>query len=156
MLFANLPKRNFTATNIKTVCMLANSRQADLIGSKIIRSLRAVSGDSISFHGYGGDWMKQEGFEPTVEIDIDMMQDKQFHTYRKTKTANENIHFRWNPMNLVNKGYKRMTDDAYRNVSVTSISFDTTLFLYSWRALIWPRKSTRAALISSSTSTTST
>ena len=66
-----IPKRSFTATNVKSICMLANSRQADLIGSKIIQNLRRVSGDSVSFHGYGGDWMKKEGFEPTMEFDID-------------------------------------------------------------------------------------
>ena len=114
----SLAKRSFTASNIKSICLLANSRQADLIGSKIMQNLRRVSGDTVSFHGYGGDWMKKEGFEPTMEFDIDVMCDKQFHTYRKTKSANENIFFRWNPMNLINKGYVRKTDDAYANVSL--------------------------------------
>ena len=60
--------------------------------------------------------MKKEGFEPTVEFDIDMMNDKTFHTYRKTKTANENIYFKWNPLNLINKHSTRQTDDAYNNL----------------------------------------
>ena len=116
-MFSSVPKRSFTASSMKSICLLANSRQADLIGSKIIQNLRRVSGDTVSFHGYGGDWMKKEGFEPTIDIDIDMMQDKMFHTYRKTKNANEALYFKWNPFNLVNKHYVRQTDDAYQNVS---------------------------------------
>ena len=112
-----IPKRSFTATNVKSICLLANSRQADLIGSKIMQNLRRVSNDTVEFHGYGGDWMKKEGFEPTVDFDIDLMQDKQFHTYRKTKTAHEAMYFKWNPLNLVNKGYVRKTDDVFENVS---------------------------------------
>jgi len=111
-----VPKRSFTASNVKSICLLANSRQADLIGSKIIQNLRRVSGDKVTFTGYGGEWMKKEGFEPTVEFDIDMMNDKTFHTYRKTKTAHENIYFKWNPLNLINKHYTRQTDDAYNNL----------------------------------------
>lgn len=53
--------------------MLANSRQADLIGSKIMQNLRAVSNDSVHFTGYGGEWMKKEGFEPTIDLDMDML-----------------------------------------------------------------------------------
>ena len=113
-------KRNFTASNVKQICMLANSRQADLIGSRIIQNLRRVSGDSVQFTGYGGEWMKKEGFEPTIDMDMDMLTDKQFHTYRKTKSNNEAIYFKWNPMNLVNKGYVRKTDDAFNNVSYPS------------------------------------
>ena len=112
-----VPKRSFTATNVKSICLLANSRQADLIGSKIMQNLRRVSNDTVEFHGYGGDWMKKEGFEPTVDFDIDLMQDKQFHTYRKTKTAHEAIYYKWNPLNLVNKAYVRKTDDVFENVS---------------------------------------
>jgi len=111
-----VPKRSFTAQSLKSICLLANSRQADLIGSKIIQNLRRVSGDKVSFHGYGGDWMKKEGFEPTLEFDLDVMADKTFHTYRKTKTANEDLYFKWNPGNLVNKHYVRQTDDAYNNM----------------------------------------
>ena len=115
-----IPKRSFTATNVKSICLLANSRQADLIGSKIMQNLRRVSNDQVTFHGYGGDWMKKEGFEPTMDFDIDLLQDKQFHTYRKTKTANETLYFKWNPLNLVNKGYVRKTDDAFENVSAAA------------------------------------
>ena len=48
-------KRCFSVGNNNTVCILANSRQADLIGSKIMKSLKEVSGqDDINFFGYGG------------------------------------------------------------------------------------------------------
>ena len=111
-----VPKRSFTAQNVKSICLLANSRQADLIGSKIIQNLRKVSGDQVNFTGYGGEWMKKEGFEPTFDFDIDIMADKTFHTYRKTKTAHEGLYFKWNPMNFINKHYVRQTDDAYNNM----------------------------------------
>ena len=32
------------------------------------------------------------------------------------------MYFRWNPLNLINKGYVRKTDDVFENVSVISIS----------------------------------
>lgn len=67
-------KRTFSTSgaNKKTVCILANSRQADLTASKLMSKLREVSGDAdnINFTGYGGPWMAKEGFEPTVDIDI--------------------------------------------------------------------------------------
>ncbi|MFS8160104.1 MAG: hypothetical protein ACMG6E_07825 [Candidatus Roizmanbacteria bacterium] len=50
-------KRCFSSGNNinKTVCILANSRQADLIGVKIMKNLKEVSGhDDIQFYGYGG------------------------------------------------------------------------------------------------------
>ena len=127
MFSATTPRRNFTASNVKQICMLANSRQADLIGSKIMANLRKVSADSVTFTGYGGDWMKKEGFQPTIELDLDMMTDKQFHTYRKTKTAHENLYFKWNPLNLVNKAYVRKTDDAFENVSDDRVTYQVCL-----------------------------
>ena len=60
--------------------------------------------------------MKKEGFDPTVEVDIDSFADKTFTTYRKTKTQ-EQLYFKWNPMNLINKHYTRSTDDIYEVVS---------------------------------------
>jgi len=78
--------------------------------------LRRVSGDSVEFTGYGGQWMKREGFEPTYEFDIDIMADKTFHTYRKTKTAHEGHYYKWNPLNLINKHYVRQADDAYERL----------------------------------------
>lgn len=127
----SVPRRSFTASNVKSICLLANSRQADLIGSKIMQNLRKVSNDSVAFSGYGGNWMKKEGFEPTIEFDMDMMVDKQFHTYRKTKNVNETLFFRWNPMNFINKTYKRKTDDAYTNVSSSTQRMHITTFNHS-------------------------
>lgn len=50
-----LNKGVFRAFSTKHVCIMANSRQDDLTGSKIIRSLRKVGGDTqINFSGYGG------------------------------------------------------------------------------------------------------
>lgn len=106
-------RRSFSASNINSLCILANSRQADLIGAKIIQNLREISGDSVQYSGYGGQFMRQEGFEATIEFDIDLMLDKTFATYRKTKVINESIFFRWNPFNMVNMHYTRQTDDVY-------------------------------------------
>ena len=118
-LIGGLGKRAFSTTHdsVRNVCILANSRQADLIGSKVMRSLRQAAGeeaDTIRFTGYGGDWMKREGgFEPTVDFEIGQFMDKTFTTYRKTKTFKEGIYFKWNPFNLVNKHFTRQTDHVY-------------------------------------------
>ena len=61
--------------------------------------------------------MKKEGFEPTVDFDIGQFMDKTFTTYRKGKTTNENVFFRWNPFNLINKHFTRNTDQIYDTVS---------------------------------------
>jgi len=61
--------------------------------------------------------MKQEGFEPTVDFDIGHFMDKTFTTFRKGKVHNENIFFRWNPFNLINKHYTRNTDQIFDLVS---------------------------------------
>ena len=113
----SLTRRHFSS-DIRTICILANSRQADLIGSKIISNLNEVSKDKaeVQYIGYGGPWMKKEGFDPTVDVDIDQFADKTFTTYRKTKTQ-EQLNFRWNPMNLINKHYTRQTDDVFEAVS---------------------------------------
>ena len=54
--------------------------------------------------------MKNEGFQNTVEINMDEFLDKTFYTYRKTKTNKEAIFFRWNPLNFTNKHYTNKTD----------------------------------------------
>jgi hypothetical protein len=63
--------------------------------------------------------MKKEGFEPTVDFDIGLFMDKTFTTYRKGKVHNENIFFRWNPFNLINKHFTRSTDQIFDVVSST-------------------------------------
>ena len=110
-----MTKRGFSN---KQICIMANSRQGDLIGSKIIKNVRAISGDEIGFTGYGGSWMKKEGFESTVDFDIGRFMDKTFTTYRKTKSIHEDIYFRWNPLNLINKHFTRSTDHVYDEVSI--------------------------------------
>eukprot|EP00352_Strombidinopsis_acuminata_P007470 CAMPEP_0176366870 /NCGR_PEP_ID=MMETSP0126-20121128/21482_1 /TAXON_ID=141414 ORGANISM="Strombidinopsis acuminatum, Strain SPMC142" /NCGR_SAMPLE_ID=MMETSP0126 /ASSEMBLY_ACC=CAM_ASM_000229 /LENGTH=500 /DNA_ID=CAMNT_0017724463 /DNA_START=72 /DNA_END=1574 /DNA_ORIENTATION=- len=93
---------------------MANSRQGDLIGSKVMQKLRVVSGqDNLKFFGYGGQWMKKEGLDSTIDIDMNMFMDKTFVTYRKTKTVRESLYYRWNPLNFVNKHYTKNTDDIH-------------------------------------------
>jgi hypothetical protein len=47
-------QRGFASVN-KNIAILANSKQADLIGSKILTSLQEVSGESdFNVYGYGG------------------------------------------------------------------------------------------------------
>lgn len=82
-----------------------------------MNKLKQVSNDQLAFTGYGGQWMKKEGFQSTVEFDIGQLDDKTFTTYRKTKTFNEGIFFRWNPFNLVNKHFTRNTNHVYDLVS---------------------------------------
>lgn len=86
-----------------------------------MNKLKAVSGEELTFTGYGGSWMKKEGFTPTVEFDVGNFMDKTFTTYRKTKAFNESIFFRWNPFNLVNKHFTRNTDQIYELVSLKKI-----------------------------------
>jgi hypothetical protein len=57
--------------------------------------------------------MASEGFEQTINFNIDELMDKAFHTYRKTKTHNEVVYYKWNPFNLVNKHMTRNSDHAY-------------------------------------------
>ena len=47
-------KRAF-GSSTKNVCILAHSRQSDLIGSKVMTGLRQVApGHDFNFYGYGG------------------------------------------------------------------------------------------------------
>ena len=36
------------------MCLMANSKNADVMGARIMRSLRAMSSQEINFFGYGG------------------------------------------------------------------------------------------------------
>jgi lipid A disaccharide synthetase len=49
-------KRHFANSNInKTVAILANSKSGDIVGQKVMESLKAVSGvEDFNFFGYGG------------------------------------------------------------------------------------------------------
>ena len=65
---------------------MANSRQGDLTGKKIMANLKQISGhDDINFFGYGGDNMKSEGLIQTLDCDIGNFPDKEFYTFRKSK-----------------------------------------------------------------------
>jgi len=109
--------KSVRAFSTKNVCILANSRQADLTGAKIINSLKKESrGADVKFFGYGGKHMAGEGFENTFNINIDEMLDKTFHTFRKSKTLNENVFMKWNPFNLVNKHFTRNGDQVFDNL----------------------------------------
>jgi len=57
--------------------------------------------------------MKKEGFSQNINIDINQLPDKEFVTYRKTKSFKESIYYRWNPLNMVNKHYTRKTDQVW-------------------------------------------
>lgn len=65
--------------------------------------------------------MKAEGFEPTLDFDLDMVPDKEFVTYRKGRNMNENSNNKWNPFNLVNKHFTRQTDHTYDLVSCSKV-----------------------------------
>ena len=63
--------RRFSTLN-KTVCILANSKSADIVGAKVMKELKEVSQhDDLNFIGYGGKWMKEEGLLDTVSFDIE-------------------------------------------------------------------------------------
>ena len=55
MLSKCIQGRRFS-TNMKRVCMLAHSRQADLQGAKIMQALKTVNDGQyeLEFYGYGG------------------------------------------------------------------------------------------------------
>lgn len=56
----------------KTVAILANSKQADAIGQRIMQDLKVVSGvEDFKFFGYGGQAMTREGMTGQIEVDID-------------------------------------------------------------------------------------
>lgn len=57
--------------------------------------------------------MAAQGFNNTFELNLDDLLDKSFHSYRKTKTHNDIVYYKWNPFNLVNKHFTRNGDNAY-------------------------------------------
>jgi hypothetical protein len=104
--------KSLRAFSTKNICILANSRQSDLIGSKVMANLKRVAGNTdLNFYGYGGEWMQKEGFNNTLDVPMDEMLDKTFHTFRRSKVSfNESKYHKWNPFNLVNKHFTRHGD----------------------------------------------
>ena len=85
-------QRTFS-TSSKQVCILANSRQSDKTAARLMGKVREVGGPDrpVTFTGYGGEHMRKQGFEPTVELDMDMFLDKTFVTFRKGKVHQEHL-----------------------------------------------------------------
>lgn len=46
----------------------------------------------------------------SIEMDMDDLPNKEFHTFRKTKTHNEAIFYRYHFLNFINKHYTRQSD----------------------------------------------
>lgn len=53
----------------------------------------------------------------TVDFNIDDLPDKEFITFRKTKSFNETIYFRYQFFNFVTKHYSRGTNIVYDQVN---------------------------------------
>lgn len=109
-------QRHFGTSNAglnKSVCILANSKQGDLVGQRIMQNLKAVSGvQDFSFFGYGGQAMRQEGMAAQVEVDLDDFMSKEFHTFRKTKNYSEvQYSTKYHFLNFVNKHFTRNTNN---------------------------------------------
>jgi len=92
---------------------MANSKQHDIVGARLMRKLSAMSNDSIEFTGYGGSHMKRDGLNSTLDFDLEMVPNKEFVTYRKGRNMNEESNAKWNPFNLVNKHFTRKTNHVY-------------------------------------------
>jgi hypothetical protein len=109
-------RRHFSSGNAnlnKTVAILANSKQADVIGQRIMRDLKVVSGvEDFNFFGYGGQAMTREGMSGQIEVDLDQFQGaKDFTTFRKTKNYNEMQYgTKYKFVNFVNKHFVRNSD----------------------------------------------
>ena len=109
-------KRHLSTNNRglnKTVAIMANSKSGDLVGQRIMQSLKAVSGvQDFDFFGYGGAAMKAEGMAGGIEVDMNDMMNKEFITTRKTKTYSEvQYSTKYNFLNLINKHFVRGTNN---------------------------------------------
>ena len=109
-------KRHFSANNAnlnKTVCILANSKQGDIVGQRVMQSLKQVSGvEDFNFFGYGGKAMAREGMAGQIEVDMEDLNGKEFVTFRKTKSYNEvQYSTKYKFVNFVNKHFVRSSGD---------------------------------------------
>lgn len=106
---------------MKRVCLLANSRSADIMGSRVMRAVRSVGGEGVEFFGYGGPWMEREGGFSS-EMDISAFTHKDFVTYRKARPINKFTYFRYSPLNLVNAHFTRNADLVLERVRLALTS----------------------------------
>jgi len=106
-------KRNYSASNgarlNKSVAILANSKQGDLVGQRIMQNLKAVSGvPDFDFFGYGGAGMREEGMSASIDVELDDFMGKEFVTARKTKNYSEvQYSTKYHFLNMVNKHFVR-------------------------------------------------
>lgn len=101
-------KRHFSNKRLnKSVVIMANSKQADLVGQRIMQNLKTVSGvKDFEFFGYGGPGMRSEGMSGQIEVDLDDFKGKEFITTRKTKTYSEvQYSTKYNFWNFINKHF---------------------------------------------------
>lgn len=117
MLSTQLKRNNFSSNNTrrlnKSVAVMANSKQGDLVGARLMQNLKAVSGVSdFDFFGYGGQAMRQEGMAGQIEVDLDDFKGKEFHTFRKTKNYSEvQYSTKYKFVNFINKHFVRNADN---------------------------------------------
>ena len=110
-------KRNISSSNgrglNKSVAILANSKQGDIIGKRIMQNLKTVSGvEDFDFFGYGGPAMRQEGMAGSIEVDLDDFMGKEFVTARKTKYYSEvQYSTKYHFLNLINKHFVRNSNN---------------------------------------------
>ena len=110
-------KRNISSSNgrglNKSVAILANSKQGDIIGKRIMQNLKTVSGvEDFDFFGYGGPAMRQEGMAGSIEVDLDDFMGKEFVTARKTKNYSEvQYSTKYHFLNLINKHFVRNSNN---------------------------------------------
>ena len=97
----------------KSVCIMANSKQGDIVGQRIMSNLKAVSGvDDFDFFGYGGPAMSKEGMSGQIEVDLDDFMGKTFHTFRKTKNYSEvQYSTKYHFLNFINKHFTRNSNN---------------------------------------------
>lgn len=93
----------------RTVAVMANSRSSDLTASKIMDSLKAVSGNDFQVFGYGGENMAKHGLNNPA-VNVDQFLDKTFYMFRRNKVITEGHFTRWSGMNFYNKHQMRNVD----------------------------------------------
>ena len=109
-------KRHFSSSNAhlnKTVCIMANSKQGDLVGQRVMANLKQVSGvEDFNVFGYGGQAMTREGMAGQIDVNMDDFNGKDFVTFRKTKNYSEvQYSTKFKFVNFINKHFVRRSGD---------------------------------------------